>query len=48
MKHMRMISRRPAKGANFTVSDILALIGQIMTVVATFIVQKEAAEVEDY
>lgn len=43
MKHLHALSHRPCKAAqDITIGEILAVIGQIVTVIATALVGKES------
>lgn len=43
MKHLRQISRGPEKAQDLGIGAILAVVAQVMTVLATALVAKETA-----
>jgi len=45
MKHVKKISAAPARAQDITVGAVLSVIGQIISVVASALVQKEEAQV---
>lgn len=48
MKHVKLISAAPRKAVDLSVGQVLTVISQLVTVIAAFLVEKEANQVEDY
>lgn len=43
--HLKSISRKPVKAEDVSIGSLLTVIGQIITVIATFLTAKEAGSV---
>ncbi len=43
MKHVQVISRKPGRAQDISIGQIIAVIAQILTVIGTALVAKDAA-----